>query len=110
MNPIKWVFNQVSSIFKFFIDDLKQDANTIKKVSQRVKDGKPIFSKRVLAEVKEYYLNFDFGEFLKEYWMGILFCILCGVVGWYLASVYYESQCNIIIQEALNNALLSNKF
>jgi len=89
----------IKETIQFLYNDVKTDIKAIRTIFKRLKKGEPIIEKEVQDGIVAYYKNFSMSNFLKEYWMGILFCILCGVVGWYLAAVRYESLCNQIIYD-----------
>jgi hypothetical protein len=110
MNPIKWIGRQIKSIFSFIIDDIKTDIGTVKEVSKRIREEKPIFSESFMSDLKRYFHEFTIGGFIKEYWMSILFCALCYVAGWWLSSQYYQIQCNNVIVDALREAALSGQY
>jgi len=88
---------QIFSFFSFIINDIRTDIKAIKHIIDCSAKGTPIFGEKTRANWREYRDGFTVGRFLKDNWMGFVMCLLYGVIGWWLASIYYQNVCNEII-------------
>jgi len=107
MNPIKWIVRQIASLFSFFIDDIKTDFNTIQRTRNRLKTGDPIFGDNFKRQFKR---EFNVGSILKSYWPFILFCILCFTVGYMLAGMKCNVECENAMFEVLEDAKIGGHY
>jgi len=101
MKPKKGIIKQISSMFSFFINDLKTDVKAIKHIFKCVKEEKPILNDRMRQKMKDFKKEFTIGNYLKETWLYFLMFALFFVAGWWLSSQYYEGVCNSFIQNEI---------
>ena len=84
-NPFKWLWETL----KFFVADIKSDI----KFLIDLKKGKVKVKKFSKEEWKELSIK----SVLKENWIMFLLIFLAFVVGWFVASQYYQNVCNQFI-------------
>jgi len=110
MGWLRKIWNALIAVPKFLIDDFKSDIKTIKTISKRLNNDEPVFRPGFKEDLKKFGKEFSFAEILKEYWMGILFCVLCFVIGWWLSSQYYAVECTNFLHSQLEIARASGKY
>lgn len=105
MNPIKWIYGQIASLFKFLAHDFYTDGKAIVKL---VKHGEDSFDPEKLRILKKEMKSLTIGSFLKESWHWVLVVLVTLAVGLLLGARYSEIQCNNFIIEAYIKPSMQN--
>jgi hypothetical protein len=86
--------NPITDFFKFLYDDFKSDIDALRKASQRIGKGEPIFDPKKVEELKLWWKSYSMYKFLSENWLFFLLLTLAVLSGFWLASQHYQDVCN----------------
>lgn len=100
---IRKFFRMIKDVVFFFVEDIKGDFKTLKKIL----DGE-YKSKYTKEDLKQM---FNIKEILKTYWPFFLLLLATGCVSWFLAAKYYQIACNdFIVQNYVVDSPINNMF
>lgn len=93
INPFRWIID----FFKFIWEDTVSDFEAVRKISDRMHQGKPAIEEERAAELKAAFKQLTFRSILAANWGLWLMMALSLTVGWWWASQYYQVECNNFI-------------
>ena len=105
--PWEWIKGLFGFIF-FLGKDTINDFKTLKKIADKVSDGKPLMDQQTEKEFKEIMIGYAKNPFklIQDNWLLYILMAASMTVGWFVASQYYQMQCNdFIINNFLNDTI-----